>query len=85
MVAVGVRRPEMSGDCGVVEADVECAMFALTTPVLQGEEEMKGIELRAETGMMASGLNSALKGTTVRLDPWRKAAEAARRCGSVER
>jgi hypothetical protein len=26
----------MSGDCGVVEADVECAMFALTTPVLQG-------------------------------------------------
>jgi hypothetical protein len=50
-----------------------------------GEEEMKGIELQAATRMMASGLNSALKGTAARLDPWRKAAEAARRCGSVER
>jgi hypothetical protein len=59
----------MRGDSGVVEADAECVMFALTTPVLQGEEEMKGIELRAMKGMMASGLDSVLKGTTVGLDP----------------
>jgi hypothetical protein len=42
---------------------------------------MKGIELRAAKGMMAAGLDSALKGMAAGLDRWRKAAH---HCGSGE-
>jgi hypothetical protein len=61
----------MSGDYGVVEADIKCAMFALTTPVLQGGGD-KGT---------TSGLDSWWKGMAG-LDQRRNEAEAVHHCAS---
>jgi hypothetical protein len=58
--------PEMSRDCGVVEADVECTMFSLMTPILQWGGDERDRVYSGEG--MALGLDSSLKGTVAGLD-----------------
>jgi hypothetical protein len=55
-VTVGAQRPETIRDCRVVEADVVC------------HEEDEGDQALSGEVNDTSGLDSALKGTTARLD-----------------